>query len=633
MSMKRGLQIYVIHLVLVLLSASNRPGYGQQWVIGHGTQVHIASPVFVRDYIGQENNVRLQKDASLHLLQNGQLTHYDTLILADSATLLADEGAILRTPGPSGEARIIIQNKSRYINRSSSQPYLEVQRLIEGNKGWRMLSSPVSTTYGDMFGGFVTQGFPGATYPSEQHNLLWFDETDGGTTLEGWRVPTGNTASLLAGRGYYFYIFDGAGISGGGTYDDTLPRLMTAEGPEHSFSPAAFTFPVSYTAPATQTDTSVAWVDMQNAGWNLIGNPSASTLDWDNAAGWDKTNIDSTIYIWDPAAGAFLVWNGVTGDLGNGKIAPFQAFWVRANAINPVLSVNHQAKTTDGTFYKSGQSIPIQEIRMELHANGMQSAAFITFEPEGRTGADPRDAYRLQPLNNTWLELFTLSSPRHGEALVINNLPELTDGYYHIPLYTGGQVNGTTLAGLYSLSWSLPSEWPSEWNISLHDHSSKKAISMHNTQRYDFSHSSKGSTKHAGAEAPLSLPERIARVTDHVRIKSTQTSPPFSIIIQKGNPGDEVAYIDLKPVLLPNYPNPFRGSTTVRFTLPVSDHVLLRLFDMQGRLLQQPVNREFEAGLHEISLDANSLADGIYLLQMSASGFKDVIRLGVLRNQ
>ena len=80
-------------------------------------------------------------------------------------------------------------------------------------------------------------------------------------------------------------------------------------------------------------------------GWNLLGNPTASTLDWDSS--WTKVAVSNAIYIWDPSAnsgnGDYLTWNGSTGSLGSGRIAPFQAFWVHTSS-SPQLSFGNAAK-------------------------------------------------------------------------------------------------------------------------------------------------------------------------------------------------------------------------------------------------------------------------------------------------
>ena len=367
---------------------------------------------------------------------------------------------------------------------------------FEGVKGWRMITSPTTTTSSDLLSNFITQGIPGSSFPAKQPNFLWFDETDTMTTNMSWRT-TPYTSLLTKGRGYYLYVFD----SLSGSYCDTLPRKMTSSGNAYfsgSFSFSGTNQHVTYThrvggqISQSPSDTIFYDTNIDDQGWNLMGNPTLSTLNWDATSGWTKTNMDNSIYIWDPAINQFRVWNGLIGSLGNGLISPYQAFWVKASSANPALSFNSSALTTGGTFY-GGTSVKSQavssapsEISLGLEASGLQSTALISFMDNAKTGPDEWDAYRLAPLSDSWLELFTLSSPAHTMPLVINNLPANGSDYINIPLFTGGQKERQSLGGTYTLTWELPTDWPSDWAIALQDHLNKKAISMRRTKSLTF---------------------------------------------------------------------------------------------------------------------------------------------------
>jgi hypothetical protein len=62
---------------------------------------------------------------------------------------------------PSDLGDILLLEGAGYLNSSRQTPRLTVRETLTGSKGWRMLSSPVVTTYADMFQGLVTQGFSG----------------------------------------------------------------------------------------------------------------------------------------------------------------------------------------------------------------------------------------------------------------------------------------------------------------------------------------------------------------------------------------------------------------------------------------------------------------------------------------
>jgi hypothetical protein len=166
---------------------------------------------------------------------------------------------------------------------------------------------------------------------------------------------------------------------------------------------------------------------LADEGFNLLANPTASFIDFFSPSGWTKTNIDNTIYVWDPETNAFLTHNGVLGTLENGRIAPYQAFWVKANGSNPVLQLtNNDAKTSVSKefFGRKMEEEPFA-IRLRLNGETMQAASYISFGRGGVEGPDAYDAYQLESLGNDWLFLYSYSSLRTDMPLVINHLPEL----------------------------------------------------------------------------------------------------------------------------------------------------------------------------------------------------------------
>lgn len=73
--------------------------------------------------------------------------------------------------------------------------------------------------------------------------------------------------------------------------------------------------------------------------------------------------------------------------------------------------------------------------------------------------------------------------------------------------------------------------------------------------------------------------------------------------------------------LHPNYPNPFNPRTTIRFQLPEATQVKLAIYDVNGRLVADLVNGLRQAGYHEVTWDASSLASGMYICRVQAGGF------------
>jgi hypothetical protein len=80
-----------------------------------------------------------------------------------------------------------------------------------------------------------------------------------------------------------------------------------------------------------------------------------------------------------------------------------------------------------------------------------------------------------------------------------------------------------------------------------------------------------------------------------------------------------------------NYPNPFNPTTTIRFTLPKTSHVLLKLYDMLGREVLTLVDENLQAGEHCVSFNADGLPSGIYIYSVKADHFTKRMRLAILK--
>jgi len=76
--------------------------------------------------------------------------------------------------------------------------------------------------------------------------------------------------------------------------------------------------------------------------------------------------------------------------------------------------------------------------------------------------------------------------------------------------------------------------------------------------------------------------------------------------------------------LEPNYPNPFNPSTTIRFSLPQSEKVVLSIYDVLGKKVIELVNGNMTAGWHSVEWNGknhagNSVASGVYIYRLQTS--------------
>jgi hypothetical protein len=100
---------------------------------------------------------------------------------------------------------------------------------------------------------------------------------------------------------------------------------------------------------------------------------------------------------------------------------------------------------------------------------------------------------------------------------------------------------------------------------------------------------------------------------------------------EAGPPPSALATEVSSPALLPPAPNPFRGSATLRFTLPAASAVRLTVYDALGRAVAVLVDEAREAGQHAVAFEAAALPAGVYVARLEAGGQARSQRLTVLR--
>jgi alpha-glucosidase (family GH31 glycosyl hydrolase) len=68
-----------------------------------------------------------------------------------------------------------------------------------------------------------------------------------------------------------------------------------------------------------------------------------------------------------------------------------------------------------------------------------------------------------------------------------------------------------------------------------------------------------------------------------------------------------------------NYPNPFNPTTHIRFGVPVSGFVTLKVYDTLGRYVATLMNEEKSPGAYEVQFDASSMPSGVYFYRLEVT--------------
>ncbi len=83
--------------------------------------------------------------------------------------------------------------------------------------------------------------------------------------------------------------------------------------------------------------------------------------------------------------------------------------------------------------------------------------------------------------------------------------------------------------------------------------------------------------------------------------------------------------------LLQNYPNPFKPSTTISFTIPKAANVQLKVFNVLGQEVATLVSGTLTAGTHSVTFDASRLGSGVYIYRFTGGTFSETRKMVLVK--
>ncbi len=220
----------------------------------------------------------------------------------------------------------------------------------------------------------------------------------------------------------------------------------------------------------------------EHEGWNLVGNPYPSAIDWDAPTGWTKTNISNAIYIWDKKLQNFVTYvGGVGANGGTNLIPPMQGFFVKVS--NPgtgqLIMTNEIRNNSTSTTLKAGGNFS-NELKIKLSGNSYSDEAVVRLKHSALQSFDMElDAEKKFSPNNEVPQIYTYG--QETAPLAINSLPDNNE-YYQIKLYTT-----FTKAGEYTLNIGGIYDFDYTKTLYLEDLATEEIISIDDIQSYTFS--------------------------------------------------------------------------------------------------------------------------------------------------
>ncbi len=324
-----------------------------------------ASSALTFDYLTIDNNSGV-------LLLSGALTTITSVLTINTGKRfevsagrqLTVTGTITNNAGAAGfVVKSDASGTASLIHTTDNVP-ATVELYISGaDEDWHFLSSPVA---GQSISG---TWLPSGTYGNGTgYDLyLWNEPTNcwiyklNTTSAVNWTTVHPG-ADFMVGRGYLY--------------------STQAANPIKAFAGNLNNGTVNASLTISSTDAGLK-------GFNLVGNPYPSSIDWAASSGWSRTDLVSSgsgydMWIWNPTAENYGVCNSYTGTGTNSVtqyIASMQGFFVRAD-IDGTLSMDNTVRVHNGAgnwFKKSISNTSVVSVVVQSEADNSADEVQLQF--------------------------------------------------------------------------------------------------------------------------------------------------------------------------------------------------------------------------------------------------------------
>ncbi len=331
----------------------------------------------------------------------------NTTINSSNSLTIAPTGSLTSTTltNSAGNAGLVIKSDATGTGSliTASSPAATVERYVTkytsgttGNRMFHYISSPVaSQAIHPEFVDYPTPATDADFYSYSETSNLWINtKADNGS----WN---GSFESTFApGKGYSV------------AYPGDVTKIFT--GNVYSYTSGS---PLVMICSKTTG---------QGEGWNLLGNPFPSAIDWETVT--RGSGMDKALYYYNSTYySTYIDINGAYIGHGSQYIPAMQGFMVHASANGATVTIQnsdraHHAQTT---FYKSSNTVP-NSLSLKVAEAGYEDEMFVHFTLGATANFDgDYDAYKLDAAGNGMPIIY--STAADNTKLAINGLPELTE--------------------------------------------------------------------------------------------------------------------------------------------------------------------------------------------------------------
>lgn len=341
-------------------------------------------------------------------------------------------------------------DKRTHANKTDITATVQQHLPAASTRTWWYLASPVTGAASSVFG---------------SNKVGDYSET-----TRSYSSPFATPTTLTAGKGY-------------------VVKMTAASAANYVFENKTLnTGDISVLLTRTVTETA----DNAKRGFNLVGNPYPSYIDWDYVY-LEADNVRSTIW-YRTLNGASMEFHTYNAELGVGSpttaseyIPPMQAFWVKvdtdpvspATVSNGTLNFTNDMRSHDESEDGNPLKAPAadrQLVRLNISNGTLSDETVIATHPSASDSYDRFDSEKMANGDTNRPEIFSMAG---SQELVINGISPLTDSKQIALGVRPGR------AGNYTISLT---EWRNTGNMEavLRDNQLGEELILTESNNYSF---------------------------------------------------------------------------------------------------------------------------------------------------
>ncbi len=548
-----------------LTFTSNATSYSQieinQIKVNNGNKLTIAGKMSVTELVHLEATGQIEVNPNTEFALRSTPTK-TAMIINESETNTIQGNVIME----------------RYLPTPSTIP--NSNNIGFDGKSYRLFSSPFSNATISQFAPYMNlvlnTNYNTATEPAYLRpypTFFAYDETNAGRTtsqfynnfISNYKVPTNNSSAFLeVGKGYQANITTSQtlkfnGILNNGTQSITITNSGGTE-----------------------------IIALNQDGFNLVGNPYPSPLDWEKVIGnIENTNISNTIYYDIPTSqyeGTFAYYVAGTGVSINGgtkDIAIGQGFFVQATAPIGTLVMKNEDRPTDyqnARFFKTKNEKNLKEgiIKLAISKDGKTDETAIYFIEGATQNFDSKyDAVKIHKANSSFSTIYSYNNK--NENFAINGL-NFFDENQTVSLAINVVETGKHTIGVQEIKY-----FHSLNEVYLYDSLTKTLHNLKENEEYEFVAEKANNTKR------------------------------FTILFKRPSNPD---FYQTDNLII--YPNPSQEFVSFSVQNREEGQQIVSLYNTLGNRVYQEIF-EKEAAFLEGKISVKTLPKGIYILEIRSN--------------